>query len=85
MSGRTARTVAATILAASILPGLVVTAGSAAAAEQTFTGYGPMPSSAHDDAVAQMRAYDSSCVEINTVYSEAGSENYWKATLTAEC
>jgi hypothetical protein len=85
MSGRTARTLAATVLAVSIVPGIVATAGSAAAAEHTFTGYGPLPSSAHDDAVAQMNAYSPSCVEIDTVYSGAGSEHYWKATLTAEC
>ncbi len=32
-----------------------------------------------------MQAFSPSCVEVSTTYSEAGSEHFWKATLTAEC
>jgi hypothetical protein len=85
MSGKAARALAATVLAASIIPGLVVTASSAAAAQDTFIGYGAVPSDAHSDAVRQMNAFSPSCVEISTTYSEAGSEDSWQATLTAQC
>ena len=74
-----------TVILAALL-GLGVLAGPAVAAEQkTFVGYGYLPSDAHAAAVAEMNAYSSSCVEIGTTYSEAGSEHYWMATLTASC
>jgi hypothetical protein len=68
------------------LIGVVSLSTNASAASQlTFYGYGYLPSDAHADAVADMQAYSSSCVEIGTTYSSAGSEHYWQATLTAEC
>ena len=85
MSRKAARALAATILAASVIPGLALTSGSAAAATQTFVGFGVLPSDAHADAVRQMNAFSSTCVEVDTVYSPAGSAHTWMATLTAEC
>lgn len=63
----------------------VLASPAAAAVQKTFVGYGYLPSDAHSAAVAQMHAYSSSCVETGTTYSEAGSEHYWQATLTASC
>jgi hypothetical protein len=60
-------------------------AAAAVAETRTFVGYGYLPSDAHADAVNQMNAYSSTCQEVSTQYSPAGSEHYWKATLTAEC
>ena len=71
---------------AALVSGVTVSADPAAAAEQkTFMGYGYLPSDAHAAAVAQMHAYSATCVETATTYSEAGSEHYWMATLTATC
>jgi len=76
----------ATVAITSGILGLGVLINPAAAAVQkTFVGYGYLPSDAHSAAVAQMHAYSSSCVEVGTTYSEAGSEHYWQATLTANC
>lgn len=87
MRGRMLRRVGSGLAAAILLSGsLVMASGSAAlAVEKTFVGYGYLPSDAHADAVSQMQAYSPSCRELNTVYSPAGSEHYWKATLTADC
>jgi hypothetical protein len=66
--------------------GLVLTpATDANAVTKIFYGYGYLPSDAHSAAVANMTAYSSSCVEVSTSYSSAGSMHYWKATLTANC
>jgi hypothetical protein len=32
-----------------------------------------------------MHAFSPTCVEVSTIYSEAGSEHFWQATLTADC
>jgi hypothetical protein len=58
---------------------------AAATEEKIFVGYGPMPSDAHANAEAQMRAYSATCNEVKTEYSTAGSAHSWKATLTALC
>jgi hypothetical protein len=77
---------ARTALVAVLVSVAVAFADPAAAAEQkTFVGYGYLPSDAHAAAVAQMNAYSPTCVETATTYSEAGSEHYWMATLTASC
>ncbi|MFI2710801.1 hypothetical protein ACH495_11800 [Micromonospora sp. NPDC018662] len=60
-------------------------AGATVTATRTFVGYGYLPSDAHTAAVNQMTAYSPSCREVGTTYSPAGSEHYWKATLTADC
>jgi hypothetical protein len=74
------------VMMALVVPGVGVLADPALAAEQkTFVGYGALPSDAHASAVSQMHAYSASCVETGTTYSEAGSEHYWQATLTASC
>ncbi|MFF5070664.1 hypothetical protein ACFY2R_05490 [Micromonospora olivasterospora] len=86
MNGRVTRAVAGAALTAALVPGVALAAGPAAAAEtRTFVGYGAIPSDAHADAEAQMRAYSSSCVEVSTTSSPAGSAHTWKATLTASC
>jgi hypothetical protein len=77
------RLAAAALLATA--PAVAVLADPAAAEVKTFVGYGYLPSDAHSAAVAQMQAYSSSCAETGTTYSGAGSEHYWKATLTASC
>ena len=76
-------TAAVTTLAAAGLA--VLPMSDANAVSKTFTGYGYIPSDAHTQAVAAMHAYSSTCKEVSTAYSEAGSEHYWKATLTANC
>jgi hypothetical protein len=83
MRSRAKRTIAAAVLAVATATGIA--ASPAYAATQTFYGYGFSPDAAHSAAVANMQAYSSSCVEISTTYSEAGSEHYWQATLTADC
>lgn len=88
MSRKMTRALAAAVLAASIVPGLALTTGTAvadASATQQFVGFGPLPSDAHADALRQMQAFSPSCVEISTVLGEAGSEHFWMATLTADC
>jgi hypothetical protein len=76
------RLLAGTALAA----GLAIAPATAAHATTTyFYGYGYLPSDAYNDAKAQMEAYSPTCQEISVTYSEAGSEHYWKATLTADC
>lgn len=81
------RTTILRLLTASVLaaPAVGLIADPAAAEVKTFYGYGYLPSDAHANAVAQMRAYSPSCVETGTTYSGAGSEHYWQATLTASC
>ena len=83
----TARRLALSVAAATLVSGAVVVADveTVLAAQQVFVGYGYLPSDAHAAAVTQMHAYSPTCQEISTVYSGAGSEHYWKATLTAEC
>jgi hypothetical protein len=83
----TARRLALSVAAVTVVSGAVVMAdaGTALAAQQVFVGYGALPSDAHAAAATQMHAYSPTCQEIGTTYSEAGSEHYWKATLTADC
>jgi hypothetical protein len=85
----TARAMARVSVVLALLIAYLVTGGGSATAavdaNQTFIGYGYLPSDAHAAAVAEMNAYSSSCQEISTTYSGAGSEHYWKATLTADC
>jgi hypothetical protein len=74
------------LAAAAVAAGMALLPATAAnAATQTFTGFGPLPSDAHAQAVAAMHDFSASCVEVSTTYSEAGSEHFWKATLTANC
>lgn len=82
MHRRVTRALATMTLAAAVVAGL---ADAAVADQRTFVGYGYLPSDAHASAVSAMQAYSSSCQEISTSYSPAGSEHYWKATLTASC
>ena len=75
------------LTAASVAAGvaLALPTTAANAATETFTGFGSLPSDAHAQAVAAMHAFSPTCVEVSTTYSEAGSEHFWKATLTANC
>jgi hypothetical protein len=75
------------LTAAAVAAGLAVAlpATAANAATETFTGSGPLPSDAHAQAVAAMHEFSPTCVEVSTTYSEAGSEHFWTATLTADC
>jgi hypothetical protein len=75
---------AGTTVLAAVAFALLPTTG-ANAVTKTFYGYGYLPSDAHAAAVAAMSAYSSSCQEVSTTYSPAGSEHYWQATLTANC
>ena len=75
------------LIAATAAAGLALAlpATAANAATETFTGFGPLPSDAHAQAVAAIHSFSPTCVEVSTTYSEAGSEHFWKATLNADC
>jgi hypothetical protein len=86
MAARLVRgTVVAGMFALALAAGPATVASASVDELRTFTGYGYLPSDAYADAQAQMRAYSSTCQEVDVYYSSAGSMHYWKATLTADC